>query len=230
MPASPRPAGNRLLASLPVDVQQRLNSAGSRVVLEKSAVLIEAGAPHTHVYFPGSGLLSLQTVTHDGYSVEVAMIGREGVTPSLAAIAGTPAAYTTVVTVAGEALRFPASALQADCTRHPALQRAVWKQWHAVLGEIALGSACHCFHTARQRLARWLLTASDRIQSSCIELTHEQLAEVLGLQRTRVTVANVALQDAGAIVSRHGRIQVIDRSRLERVSCECYTRSPVTAV
>jgi CRP-like cAMP-binding protein len=101
----------------------------------------------------------------------------------------------------------------------------MWKQWHAVLSEVALGSACHCFHTARQRLARWLLTASDRIQSSRIELTHEQLAEVLGLQRTRVTVANVALQDAGAITSRHGRIQVIDRARLQSVSCECYTRS-----
>lgn len=216
---------NRLLASLPSDLQQRVISAGSRVALHKSAVLIEAGAPHAHVYFPCSGLVSLQTITHDGNSVEVAMIGREGVTPPLAAIAGTAAAYTAVVTVAGEALRLPAEALHVDCNRHPALQRALWKQSHAVLSEIALGSACHCFHTARQRLARWLLTASDRIQSSRIELTHEQLAEVLGLQRTRVTVANVALQDAGAITSRHGRIQVIDRARLRSVSCECYSRS-----
>src|SRR5579871_5713227 len=110
-PPTPRPAGNRVLASLPLDLQQRLNSAGSRVVLEKSAVLIEAGAPLTHVYFPGSGLLSLQTATHHGNSVEVAMIGREGVTLPLAAIAGTPAAYTTVVTAAGEALVLPADVL-----------------------------------------------------------------------------------------------------------------------
>jgi CRP-like cAMP-binding protein len=224
-PAFQRPAVNSLLASFPLDLQHRLNTVGSRVVLEKSVVLIEAGAPHTHVYFPCSGLLSLQTITRDGNSVEVAMIGREGVTPPLAAIAGTRAAYTTVITVAGEALRFPADAVQANCDRHPALQRAVWNQWHAVLAEIALGSACHRFHTARQRLARWLLNASDRVQSSRIELTHEQLAEVLGLQRTRVTAANVALQDAGAITSRHGRIQVIDRARLQSVSCECYTRT-----
>lgn len=160
-------------------------------MLDKSAVLIEAGASHTHAYFPCSGLLSLQTITHDGNSVEVAMIGREGMAPPLGAAEGAPAAYTTVVTVGGEALRLPADAL----------------------------------HTARQRLARWLLTASDRVQSSRIELTHEQLAEVLGLQRTRVTVANVALQDAGAIASRHGRIQVVDRARLQLLSCECYTRS-----
>jgi CRP-like cAMP-binding protein len=220
-----RPAVNRLLASLPADLQEGITSAGSRVALQKSAVLIEAGAQHTHVYFPCSGLLSLQTMTQDGNSVEVAMVGREGVTPPLAAIAGSPAAYTTSVIVAGEALRLRADALQAACERHPALQRAVWKHWHAVLSDIALGSACHCFHTARQRLARWLLTASDRIQSSHLELTHEQLADVLGLQRTGVSVANVALEDAGAISSRYGRIRIIDRARLQTVSCECYHKT-----
>jgi len=224
-PAGPRPAANRLLASLPADLQQRISSVAARVPLQKSSVLIEAGAQHTHVYFPCSGLLSLQTMTQDGNSVEVAMVGREGVTPPLVAIAGTPAACTTAVTVAGEALRLPADALLAECDRHSPLQRAVWKHWQAVLSEIALGSACHCFHTARQRLARWLLTASDRVQSSRLELTHEQLAEVLGLQRTGVTVANVALQDAGAISSRHGRIRIVDRARLENVSCECYHKT-----
>jgi CRP-like cAMP-binding protein len=84
------------------------------------------------------------------------------------------------------------------------------------------GSACHRFHTAHQRLARWLLMASDRTRSSRVELTQEQLAHVLGLQRTGVTVANVALQDAGAIRSRHGRITIVDRKRLENLACECY--------
>jgi len=94
-----------------------------------------------------------------------------------------------------------------------------------MIGEIANGSACHRFHTARQRLARWLLMASDKIQSSRIELTQEQLAEILGLQRTGVTVANVALQDAGAITSRHGRIRIVDRVRLQTAACECYVPS-----
>lgn len=224
-PAALHPQANRLLGSLPGDLKQRIDRTGSHVTLKKSAVLIDAGAQHTHVYFPCSGLLSLQTMTQDGNSVEVAMVGREGVTPTVAAIAGAPAAYTTVVTVAGEALRLGADALQAECDRYPPLQRALWKQWHAVLSEMALGSACHCFHTARQRLARWLLTASDRIQSSRLDLTHEQLAEVLGLQRTGVCVASVALEDAGAISSRYGRIRIIDRSRLRTVSCECYHKT-----
>jgi CRP-like cAMP-binding protein len=222
MISAPRPAANGLLASLPPDVQQRIYHLGIRVALEKSAILIETGAQHADVYFPCSGLLSLQTMTQDGSSVEVAMVGREGATPPLAAISSTPAAYTTVVTVAGEALRIPADALQAECDAHPALQRALIQQWHALMSEIACGSACHRFHTARQRLARWLLMASDRIHSSRVELTQEQLADVLGLRRPRVTVANLALQDAGAITSRHGRIRILDRACLQTVSCECY--------
>src|SRR5215471_17608362 len=224
--AALRPAVNRLLASLPPGLQQRLHGLGSRVTLEKSAVLIEAGAPQTDLYFPCSGLLSLRAMTQDGNSVELMMLGREGVTPPVAVIASPPAAYTTRVTVAGEALRLRADVLQAECDRYPVLQRALIQQWHAMLTEIALGSACHRFHTARQRLACWLLMASERIQSSRIELTQEQLGEVLGLQRQGVTVAHVALKDAGAITSRHGRIRIADRARLQAVSCECYAQKP----
>lgn len=223
--ASPsRPGGNRLLAALPADVQQRVHGMATRMPLEKSAVLVDAGAVQTHVYFPCSGLLSLQTMTQDGNSVEVAMVGREGVA-TLPFAHGATAAYATIVTTAGEALRIPAEALQAECDRAPALQQLLLQSWHRMMGEIASGSACHRFHTARQRLARWLLIATQRLQSSHIELTQEQLGEILGLQRTGVTVASVALQDAGAIAARHGRIRVTDRSRLQHLSCECYDPS-----
>src|SRR5229473_2862491 len=165
--AVPRPAMNRLLASLPADVQQRLNRIGSRVELEKAAVLVEVGAPQTHIFLPCSGLLSLQTMTHGGSSVEVAMVGREGVAP-LTFIAGAPAAYTTVVSIPGDAWRLGIDALHAECDRSAPLHHSLMQQWHKTMSEIASGSACHRFHTARQRLARWLLSASDRIQSPWI--------------------------------------------------------------
>ena len=165
-------------------------------------------------------------MTQDGNSVEVSMVGREGVA-TLPCIGDATAAYATIVTAPGDALRLRADALQSECERTPVLQRALAQHWHLMMSEIANGSACHRFHTARQRLARWLLTASARIQSSHIELTQEQLAGILGLQRTGVTVASVALQDAGAITARHGRIRIIDRSRLQHAACEC--ASPVTS-
>jgi CRP-like cAMP-binding protein len=221
VPLAPRPGVNRLLASFGTDLQERLSTLGSRVRLEKSAVIAQAGAAQMHVYFPCSGLLSLQTMTQNGNSVEVAMVGREGVA-ALSFTGVATAAYTIAVTVPGDALKLRADAFQSECERNVTLQRSIVQHLHRMMSDIANGSACNRFHTARQRLARWLLMASDRIQSSRVELTQEQLAEILGLQRTGVTVANVALQDAGAITSRHGRIRIIDRARLQQAACECY--------
>lgn len=125
----PRPNGNRLLMSLPADVQQRIYAVATRVPLDKFAVLVEAGAPQPHLYFPCSGLLSLQTMTQDGNSVEVAMVGREGVA-TLPCIGVATAAYATVVAVPGGALCVRADALQAECERTPILQRALMQHWH----------------------------------------------------------------------------------------------------
>jgi hypothetical protein len=111
-----RPLVNRVLASMPADVQQRLISLGARAPIQKSAVLAEAGVVQTHVYFPDSGLLSLQTMTQDGYSVEVTMVGREGFS-ALPVTSGSPAAYTTVVTVPGDALRLRHSRPSASAAR-----------------------------------------------------------------------------------------------------------------
>jgi len=216
--------GNLLLGSLTEDVQQRLNDIGTRVPLDKSAVLVKAGASQKHVYFPFNGLVSLQTMTPGGRSVEVAMLGREGAA-GLPLTGGAAAACTVIVTVCGEALRLSADALQAEFDRHPALQRAMIRHWTRMMGEIADGSACHLFHSPRQRLARWLLAASGRIQSSRIELTQEQLGVILGMDRTRVTIASVTLQNAGAISARYGRIRIVDRARLQNASCECRSES-----
>jgi CRP-like cAMP-binding protein len=98
---------------------------------------------------------------------------------------------------------------------------------HALIGEMAQGRACHRFHTARQRLARWLLTVSDRTQSARIDMTQVRLGQALGLQRTGATAASIALQDLGAITARHGRITILDRRRMESAACECYRRDRV---
>jgi CRP-like cAMP-binding protein len=212
--------GNLLLASLTADVQRRLTDIGSLVPLDKSAVLVTAGTSQTHVYFPFNGLLSLRTVTPGGRSVEVAMLGREGVA-ALPLTGRAAAGYTMVVTVSGMALRLSADALQAEFDRNPSFQRAMIRHWTRLMGEIANGSACHLFHTPRQRLAHWLLAASVRTQSSRIELTQEQLGAILGMPRTCVTIASVTLQNAGAITARYGRIRIVDRARLRNKSCEC---------
>jgi CRP-like cAMP-binding protein len=131
---------------------------------------------------------------------------------------------SAVVIVPGEAFRIRPAALQAECERNPTLQRVLFHYAHALIGEMAQDSACHRFHTARQRLARWLLTVSDRTQSARIDMTQVRLGQALGLQRTGATAASIALQYLGAIKARHGRITMLDRRRKESAACECYRR------
>jgi CRP-like cAMP-binding protein len=159
-------------------------------------------------------------MTLDGESVEVAMIGSEGIVavPSPSAAAS----HTGVVLLEGEALKIPADVLRNDLQRDVAFQTALIHYSYTLIAQIARGSLCHRFHAAKQRLARWLLEASDRTQSTRILMTQERLGQALGLQRTGVTAASVVLQDAGAITSRHGRITIVDRRRLELSACECY--------
>jgi CRP-like cAMP-binding protein len=216
-------ASTTLLARLPRDVQHRLLSLCTRVALEKDALLSEAGAPARWAYLPCTGLVSLQTMTQDAETVEIAMVGNEGVAGLALASSSVAAPHTAVVVISGEAYRLPAETLQSEFEHCIQLQRVLVQYWHQMMIEMAQGSACHRFHSARQRLARWLLSASERTQSSRIDLTQERLAQVLGLQRTGVTVASVALQDAGAIKSRHGRITILDSRRLATSACECWS-------
>jgi len=223
-PAPQAPARpNAVLSRLPKDAEQRLLVHCTRVSLPRHELLLEAGNTAKWAYFPCSGLVSLQMMTEDAASLEIALIGREGVV-GLNATPATESVCTAVVVVPGEALRIRADTLQTESERNPALQRVLLVYANTLITEMAYGAACHRFHTARQRLARWLLTVSDRTQSPHIEMTQVRLGQALGLQRTGATAASIALQDAGAIKARHGRITILDRRRLEGISCECFRR------
>lgn len=217
-----------LMARLPLETQQRLVSQCTRVTLTKGQLLTEAGAELTWSYLLSSGLVSLQTMTEDGDSVEVAMIGSEGIV-GLPLGATSPILHTAIVVIPGDAFRVRADVLQREFESDATVRRAMIQYWHELTMLIAQGSVCHRFHTARQRLASWLLAAADRTQSLRIQMTQERLGDALGLQRTGVTAASIALQDAGAIKARHGRITIVDRGRVEAMACECY-RSISTAI
>jgi CRP-like cAMP-binding protein len=215
-------ANRTFLTRLPPESQHRIISQSSVVPLEKEERLLEAGAVLTWSYLPCTGLVSLQTMTEEGETVEVAMIGNEGVVGLPVGATSLANPHTAIVILPGEALRVRADILDKEFGRDPALQRAFIQYWHELTILIAQGSVCHRFHTARQRLASWLLSASNRTQSSRIHMTQERLGEALGLQRTGVTAASIALQDAGAIKARHGRITIVDRRKVEAIACECH--------
>jgi CRP-like cAMP-binding protein len=225
MPVTPNASGglqNAILARLPERDLESLLGRTERCALERRQVLSEANEPIRHVYFPQSGLVSLVNATFNGATVEVAMVGREGLVglSALFGSAGMPLA--AVVQVRGEALRMSAAAFREEVWRHGALLERAHLFAHALLVQIAQSAACLHHHSVSQRCARWLLMTQDRVKEDEFELTQDLLAQMLGVRRASVSAAAGRLQAEGLIRYRRGSIAVVDRAALERASCECY--------
>lgn len=213
---------NEIVRQLPGDSRHQLVSHATRVSTRKDQVLYDATVDTSWSYLPCSGLVSLQASTEDGDAVEIAMVGRESVVGFAPGMATPRPIYRAVVSVPGEMLRVRAAVLLEEFERLAATRHVLLASWSLCLADIAQNAACRSFHSAEQRLARWLLSAADRTDLARFRLTQEDLAQRLGLYRTGITQANLALQDARAIRVRHGRIGIIDRARLEIAACECY--------
>jgi CRP-like cAMP-binding protein len=225
MPVTPNASGglqNAILARLPERDLESLLGRTERCALERRQVLSEANEPIRHVYFPQSGLVSLVNATFNGATVEVAMVGREGLVglSALFGSAGMPLA--AVVQIRGEGLRMSAAAFREEVWRHGALLERAHLFAHALLVQIAQSAACLHHHSVNQRCARWLLMTQDRVKEDEFELTQDLLAQMLGVRRASVSAAAGRLQAEGLIRYRRGSIAVVDRAALERASCECY--------
>jgi len=219
---------NRILEALPREEYARLLPLLSPVRLQKGRVLWEAGGEIRHAYFLTGGMVAMLSVTYDQETVEVGMIGSEGIAGVAALLRCESAPYRVVVQLSAGALRISVRALRAEFSRGGRLQDLTLRYTHALLTQVAQSASCHRFHTAEQRLCRWLLTSADRAGSYTLPLTQEFLAQMIGVPRTSVTSAAVKLQDRRLIGYRRGRITLLDRRGLESTSCECYRA--VTAI
>jgi CRP-like cAMP-binding protein len=213
---------NRLLASLPSTVFTRMSPSLERVRLVAGNTLYEAGSTIDHAWFLTSGIVSLLAVAEDGGVIEVASIGREGLV-GLPGIIGRNGATTRArVQISGEALRIQIKLLQAILKQVGGFYEPLFQYTYIFSEQILLTAACNQFHTAEQRLARWLLTAHDQVSANTLDLTHDSLSQVLGVSRSRVSLAAEELQRKGVIHYLRGRIHTVNREGLEDAACECY--------
>jgi CRP-like cAMP-binding protein len=221
----PRPVvRNLLLASLPPEEQDRLSRDLQVIPLTLKEYLYKPGEPTNYVYFPGGGFCSLVTVLRDGGMVEVATIGREGMVGADATRDGGRLSSSAVM-VQGETdtcYRMAARIFRREMDRHGALYEIATRYTQALMGTIMQSTACNAVHSVEERLARWLLMARDRMASDEFPLTQEFVAMMLGATRPTVSVVAGALQRAGLITYRRGRVKILDRKKLELASCECY--------
>jgi CRP-like cAMP-binding protein len=216
------PTENRLLAALPKNEYDRLLAQTQDVSVGVRDVLYRANGPIEFVYFPRSGVMSMVVVMDDGGSVEVGMVGNEGLV-GVPAFLGTDRSPTQVFCqVGGEMRRMRANVFRAEVRKDGPLQLLVMRYTQALLNTVSQATACNQLHAVEKRCARWLLATHDRVGADEFPLTQEFLAMMLGVRRASVTEAAGALQKAKLVTYHRGRIQILNRKKLEAASCECY--------
>lgn len=213
---------NRILAALPHEEFTRLQPHLKSVHLDQGEVVYLTGDDIQYLYFPNSGLLSLLSTTETGATIEVAMVGNEGVVGLPAILRNPMISYEVTVQLTTEAFKISAGVLQEEFDKGETLYEFVLRYLNVLIAQISQSSICNRFHTLDEKLSRWLLMVQDRVNSDNLNLTQETISRTLGVPRTAVTVAAGALQRAGIIRYSRGKILIVDRARLEANSCECY--------
>ncbi len=216
------PRQNQLLASLPEAEWLRWLPLLERVDLSCGQVLLEAGSRPTYLLFPTTAVVSLLYLTQDGGCAEVAVVGNDGVIGIALIMGGHTTPSTAVVQSAGQAYRLRASVVQHETQRSAVALLVLLRYTQTLMAQVAQTAVCNRFHTIDQQLCRRLLMGLDRQSGDALELTQEAAANLLGVRREGVTAAACKLQKAGVIRYHRGRIQVLDRQRLEQRTCECY--------
>jgi CRP-like cAMP-binding protein len=215
-------AGNRLIQRLELDDQEVLLAQCVPVDFPHGFVFFEPGDTIDQIHFIESGVASSVAVLEGGRTVETVMIGAEGLTGAAAAMVPHQATTRNTAQVAGRAQRIEAARLRWICSERRGVREAIAGFAGRLQGELEQSAACNALHRAEQRFSKWLLRCHDRVDGDSFNLTQEQLAAMLGSQRTTVNEAAQGLQKAGAIAYSRGHIRVLDRGSLERFACECY--------
>jgi len=217
-----RPVVNGLIEGLPRRERLQILDRCETVDLVFGAVLAEADEAFRQVYFPLSGFISLVAAVGGHPPLEMGLIGNEGMLGATIVLGVNASPLRAVVQGAGTSLRMSAAQLRRLLTECPALSSKLSRYLYVLMAQLSQTAACTRFHEVEARLARWLLMTHDRAHADHFHLTHEFLADMLGVQRSAVTIAAGVLQKRQLIGYTRGEIRILSRSGLEAASCECY--------
>lgn len=218
----PPAIGNHLLAALPLDVQARIYPALELIALPLGKVLYESGDNLHYVYFPTDAIVSLLYVMESGASAEISVVGNEGLIGVAVFMGGESTPSRAIVQSAGSAYRLPGQLLKDEFHRHGDLLLLILRYTQSLITQMAQTAVCNRHHSIDQQLCRWLLLSLDRLPSNKLVMTQELIANMLGVRREGVTDAAGKLQKLGVIEYSRGHITVLDRPRMETLTCECY--------
>jgi CRP-like cAMP-binding protein len=211
-----------LLAALPDAELQRWLPQLETVVMPLGLVLYESGATLSHVYFPTTAIVSLLYVMENGASAEIAVVGNEGIIGISLFMGGESTSSRAVVQSAGNGFRLKAQMMKNEFDRAGPVLHLLLRYTQALITQMAQTAVCNRHHSLDQQLCRWLLLSLDRLQNNELVMTQELIANMLGVRREGVTEGALRLQQDGLIRYSRGRITVLNRSGLEKRTCECY--------
>jgi CRP-like cAMP-binding protein len=216
------PEHNHVLRSLSPEVRERVFPHLRPVTLPLGTVLYESGGLMPHIYFPTDAIVSLLYVLANGASAEIAVVGNDGAVGVSLFMGGETTTSRAVVQSAGTAYRLTGTRLKEEFQRHGELMFTLLRYTQSLITQMAQTAVCNRHHSVDQQLCRWLLLSLDRLASNELVMTHELIANMLGVRREGVTDAAGKLQKHGVIRYSRGRITVLNRTELERLCCECY--------
>lgn len=217
-----KPSQNLLLSLLAPEARERIFPHLQLVPLTLGQVLYEPGFKMTNVYFPTDSIVSLLYVMENGASAEISVVGKEGLVGISLFMGGESTPSRAIVQSAGYAYKLNSSLLIAEFNRHEGLLTLLLIYTQALITQMAQTAVCNRHHSVDQQLCRWLLLSLDRLNDNQLTMTQELIANMLGVRREGVTEAAGKLQKLGVISYSRGNIFVLQRERLEELSCECY--------
>ncbi len=216
------PTANKLLAALPTNELERMVPRLEKVDLAFGEKIVDRGETIEHVYFPISTVTTLLTVGPLDLTLEIGLVGPEGVLGLPVIAGGKVAPYRAVAQMKGTALRMGAEDFEIECSNAETLRRMILRFSYVEMVRASLASACHRFHEIEKRLVRWILMTADRIKTSAIEITHDFLTNILGERPEAVDRAFASLENRNLIKYSRNRLIIPDRSALEAAACKCY--------
>jgi CRP-like cAMP-binding protein len=222
MGVSAAPSANKLLATLPPAIYERLKPNLALVPLELGASVYEASGNQPYVYFPTDAIVSLLYVMKDGASAEIAIVGNEGLVGIALFMGGDTTPSRAVVQSAGHAFRLSSKIMKREFDYGGPLMHVLLRYTQALITQMAQTAVCNRHHSVEQQLCRWLLLSADRLASNRLTMTQQLIANMLGVRREGVTESAGKLQEAGIINYSRGRITILNRPKLEERVCECY--------
>lgn len=213
---------NRLLTAVSDDDLQPLLAKLDRVEIKLKENLYKLGEPIPYIYFPCSNVVSNMVFMTNGAAIEVGTVGNEGFSPVEILLDASTASETAICQIAGEALRIGANDLKDVVRDSPSLRHVLQCYGQGYLAQVSQSVACNRLHHVDARFARWLLITHDRVHGDDFYLTQEFLADMLGVHRPSVSIIASSFQKAGLIQYSRGHMKILDRTKLEDATCECY--------